>query len=130
MKRINVPSGSAYENVIGFSRAVRVGNTVSVAGTAPIGEKGNTEYPGDLYRQSVRCLEIIKKAIADAGGRLEDVIRTRVYLKDISEWEKAARAHGEFFSDIKPACTFVEVRGFVREDWLVEIEADCLLGGS
>jgi len=128
MKRINVSSGSAYEKPIGFSRAVRIGNCISVSGTAPIGLDGNTAYPGDLYRQTIHCIEIIKKAIFDAGGDLENVIRTRVYLKDISEWEKAAKAHGEFFADIKPACTFLEVKGLIKDDWLVELEADCIIG--
>jgi enamine deaminase RidA (YjgF/YER057c/UK114 family) len=127
MQRINVSSGSAYEKPIGFSRAVRIGNIISVSGTAPIGSDGNTHSPGDLYRQTIRCLEIIKKSIIDAGGQLENVIRTRLYLTDITQWEKAAKAHGEFFSDIRPACTFVEVKGLIKDDWLVEMEADCVL---
>jgi enamine deaminase RidA (YjgF/YER057c/UK114 family) len=127
MKRLNVSSGSAYEKPIGFSRAVRIGNFISVSGTAPIGPDGNTSHPGDLYRQTIRCIEIIKKAIMDAGGQLDNVIRTRVFLKDISEWEKAAKAHGEFFTDIRPACTFVEIKGLIKDDWLVEMEADCVI---
>ena len=127
MNRLNVSSGSAYEKPIGFSRAVRIGNFISVSGTAPIGPDGTTSYPGDLYRQTIRCIEIIKKAIMDAGGQLDNVIRTRVFLKDISEWEKAAKAHGEFFTNIRPACTFVEIKGLIKDDWLVEIEADCVI---
>lgn len=127
MKRLNVSSRSAYEKPIGFSRAVRIGNFISVSGTAPIGPDGNTSNPGDLYRQTIRCIEIIKKAITDAGGQLDNVIRTRVFLKDISEWEKAAKAHGEFFTGIRPACTFVEIKGLIKDDWLVEMEADCLV---
>jgi enamine deaminase RidA (YjgF/YER057c/UK114 family) len=127
MKRLNISSGSAYEKPIGFSRAVRIGNVISVSGTAPIAEDGTTYCPGDLYRQTVRCIEIIKKAIIDAGGQLENVIRTRIYLKNISEWERAAQAHGEFFSDIRPACTFVEIKGLIKDDWLVEMEADCII---
>ena len=127
MNRLNVSSGSAYEKPIGFSRAVRIGNFISVSGTAPIGPDGNTYYPGDLYRQTIRCIEIIKKAIMDAGGQLDNVIRTRVFLKDISEWEKAAKAHGEFFTDIRPACTFVEIKALIKDDWLVEMEADCVI---
>jgi enamine deaminase RidA (YjgF/YER057c/UK114 family) len=127
MDRINVSSGSAYEKPIGFSRAVRIGNFISVSGTAPIGKDGNTAFPGDLYHQTIHCIEIIKKAICDAGGNLENVIRTRVYLKDISEWEKAAKAHGEFFTNIRPACTFVEIKGLIKDDWLVEMEADCII---
>jgi enamine deaminase RidA (YjgF/YER057c/UK114 family) len=128
MNRLNVSSGSAYEKPIGFSRAVRIGNFISVSGTAPIGPDGITSSPGDLYRQTIRCIEIIKKAIMDAGGQLDNVIRTRVYLKDISEWEKAAKAHGEFFTNIRPACTFVEIKGLIKDDWLVEMEADCVIG--
>jgi len=126
MERLNVSSGSAYEKPIGFSRAVRIGNFISVSGTAPVASDGNTAFPGDLYRQTIHCLEIINKAIYEAGGRLEDVIRTRVYLKNISDWEKAAKAHGEFFTNIRPACTFVEISGLIKDDWLVEIEADCI----
>jgi enamine deaminase RidA (YjgF/YER057c/UK114 family) len=127
MNRLIISSGSAYEKPIGFSRAVRIGNFISVSGTAPIGPDGNTSYPGDLYRQTIRCIEIIKNAIMDAGGQLDNVIRTRVFLKDISEWEKAAKAHGEFFTNIRPACTFVEIKGLIKDDWLVEMEADCVV---
>ena len=127
MKRINISSGSEYEKPIGFSRAVRIGNIISVAGTAPISTDGSTYHPGDLYLQTKRCLEIIEKAITDAGGKLENVIRTRIFLKDISEWKYAAKAHGEFFSEIRPACSFIEVKGFIMNDWLIEAEADCVI---
>jgi len=127
MTRINISSGSEFEKPIGFSRAVRIGNIISVSGTAPIAEDGTTAHRNDLYNQTKRCLEIMKKAITDAGGKLEDVIRTRILLKDISDWENAAKAHGEYFSGILPACTFVEVSGFIKEDWLVETEADCVI---
>lgn len=127
MKRINISSGSAYEKPIGFSRAVRIGNIISVAGTAPLAADGTTSHPNDLYNQTKRCLEIMIKAIADAGGKPENVIRTRIYLKDISDWENAAKAHGEFFSEIRPASTFIEVKGFIKDDWLVETEADCVI---
>lgn len=127
MKRINISSGSEYEKPIGFSRAVRIANIISVAGTAPIAADGTTAYPGDLYNQTKRCLAIMKKAITEAGGKLENVIRTRIYLKDISGWMNAAKAHGEYFSEIRPACTFVEVKGLIKDDWLVETEADCVI---
>jgi enamine deaminase RidA (YjgF/YER057c/UK114 family) len=127
MKRINISSGSEFEKPIGFSRAVRIGNIISIAGTAPLAPDGSTAYPDDLYNQTKRCLEIIEKAITDAGGKLENVIRTRVFLKDISDWKKAAKAHGEYFSEIRPASTFVEVKGFINADWLVEMEADCVI---
>jgi enamine deaminase RidA (YjgF/YER057c/UK114 family) len=121
-----VSSGSPFEPRIGFSRAVRVGPYVAVSGTAPIAVGGGTASPGDLYGQTKRCLEIIAQAVADAGLSLNSVIRTRVMLTDISRWEEAARAHGEFFAAVKPACTFVEVKGLISWDWLVEIEADCV----
>lgn len=124
MQRQLISSGSPFEKPIGFSRAVRVGNVIAVSGTAPIAPGGGTAYPGDLYRQARTCLEIIKDAIEKAGGRLEDVIRTRIMLIDISRWQEAARAHGEFFGDIRPASTFIQVSRFIDEDWLVEIEAD------
>ncbi len=127
MTRKNVPSKSPMEELIGFSRAVRVGNIISVAGTAAIAPDGSTACPDDVYGQTKCCFGIMKAAIEEAGGRLEDVIRTRIMLKDVSRWEEAAKAHSEFFSVIKPACTFVEVKGFVKEDWLVEIEADCVI---
>jgi enamine deaminase RidA (YjgF/YER057c/UK114 family) len=127
MKRINISSSSEFEKPIGFSRAVRIGNILSVSGTAPIAQDGTTAHRNDLYNQTKRCLEIMKKAITDAGGKLENVIRTRILLKDISDWENAAKAHGEYFSGIRPACTFVEVSGFIKEDWLVETEADCVI---
>lgn len=125
MSRQLISSGSPFEKPIGFSRAVRTGSTIAVSGTAPIAPGGGTAYPGDLYRQTRTCIEIIKAAVEAAGGRLEDVIRTRIMLTDIDQWQEAARAHGEFFGDIRPASTFVEVSRFIDKDWLVEMEADC-----
>jgi enamine deaminase RidA (YjgF/YER057c/UK114 family) len=121
-----VSSGSPFEPRIGFSRAVRVGRFVAVSGTAPIAPGGGVACPGDVYGQTKRCLEIVAQAIADAGLSLDSTIRTRVMLTDISQWEAAARAHGEFFAIVKPANTFVEVKGFINREWLVEIEADCV----
>ena len=127
MKRQNISSGSPFEKPIGFSRAVRIGNMISVSGTAPLADDGSNAFPGDMYNQTKRCISIIEKAILQAGGKLDNVIRTRVFLTDISRWEEAARAHGECFSKILPASTFVGVSGLINRDWLVEIEADCLL---
>lgn len=127
MTRTNVSSGSPLETPIGFSRAVRIGNMIAVSGTAPMNDDGSTSSPGDVYGQSKRCLEIMFKAIEKAGGRIQDIIRTRIFLTDATRWEEAAKAHGEFFSEIKPACTFVEVSRFIKEDWLVETEADCVI---
>lgn len=112
---------------MGFSRAVRVGNNLSVAGTAPIAAGGGTDGVGDVHFQKVRCLEIIGKALKDAGASMSDVVRMRIMLTDATTWSEAARAHGEVFSDIRPACTVVEVTGFVDPDWLVELEADAIV---
>lgn len=127
MVRKNVSSGSPMEEFIGFSRAVRVGNLISVSGTAAIAPDGSTAYPDSVYEQTKYCIGIMKKAIEESGGRLEDVVRTRIMLKDISKWKDAAKAHNEFFMAIKPACSFIEVKGFVKEDWLVETESDCII---
>ena len=121
-----VSSGSPFEPRIGFSRAVRVGQIVAVSGTAPIAPDGSVACPGDVYGQTKRCLEIVTKAVADAGLSLENVVRTRIMLTDITQWEAAARAHGEFFASIRPANTFVEVSGFINRALLVEVEADCV----
>ena len=127
MIRKRVSSGSPLEPEIGFSRAVRVGSIIAVSGTAPILPGGGTAAPGDVYGQTRRCLEIIREALALAGGRLEQVVRTRVMLTDIDTWREAARAHGECFGAVRPACTFVEVSRFIDPDWLVEVEADCVV---
>jgi len=122
-----VSSGSRFEPEIGFSRAVRVGAHISVAGTAPISATGGNAALGDVYGQTKRCLEIIDAAIVEAGGNLQDVTRTRVMLLDMTTWREAARAHGEFFGAIRPASTFVQVSRFIDPQWLVEIEADAIV---
>jgi enamine deaminase RidA (YjgF/YER057c/UK114 family) len=127
MTRQMISSGSPYEQPIGFSRAVRVGNLIAVSGTAPIAGDGSVACPGDLYGQTRRCLEIIGAAVREAGGTLANVFRTRVMLCDVSRWREAARAHGEVFGAIRPASTFVGVAALVEKGWLVEIEADCLV---
>ncbi len=126
--RQTVSSGSTYEPRIGFSRAVRVGDVVAVAGTAPIGPDGSTVGHGDVYQQTVRCLDIIQDAVEQTGLTLDNVVRTRIMLTDLSQWEEAARAHGDRFTDIRPAATFVQVAGFLDPNWLVEIEADAIAG--
>ncbi len=130
MRRQNISSGSPFEKPIGFSRAVRMGERIAVSGTAPIAPDGSTAHPGDMYGQTLRCLEIIREAIAKAGGGLENVIRTRVYLTDAERWQDAASAHGKIFGDIRPACTFVEVRRLIDPEWLVEIEAEAVVNGK
>ncbi|MET3794490.1 RidA family protein [Aquamicrobium terrae] len=125
-----VSSGSPLEPEIGFSRAVRVGPHIAVAGTAPIGPDGKAEHKGNVYAQTKLCLEIAAKAITEAGGHLDQVIRTRLMLTEIDQWREAARAHGEVFSEIRPVCTFVQVSRFIDPDWLVEIEMDCVNSGG
>ena len=127
MSRKLVSSGSYLEPEIGFSRAVRVGQMVAVAGTAPIAAEGGPAAPVDVYGQTKLCLEIIDRAVSAAGATMAQVIRTRIMLTDISRWRDAARAHGEVFHDVRPACTFVQVSGFIDPTWLVEIEADCVI---
>jgi enamine deaminase RidA (YjgF/YER057c/UK114 family) len=127
MDRQLVSSGSAFEPKIGFSRAVRVGPFISVSGTAPLAPDGGTASPGDLYAQTKRCLEIIEKAINDAGGKREHVVRTRLFLKEMSNWQDAGRAHGEFFKNIRPASTMVQIVQAIDPSWLVEIEADAIV---
>ena len=127
MTRQNIPSGSPLEPRIGFSRAVRIGQHVAIAGTAPIAAAGGTEGVGDVAAQTRRCLEIGLEALTQAGGTSNHVIRTRIILTDISLWQEAARVHGEFFADIRPACTFMEVSRFIDPDWLVETEIDAII---
>ena len=122
-----VTSGSPLEPEIGFSRAVRSGPYICVAGTAPIAAHGGTAAPGDAYGQTVRCLDIVEEALTGAGGSLADVIRIRVMLTDIGQWRLAARAHAERFAQVRPACTFVEVARFIEPDWLVEVEVDAIV---
>ncbi len=128
MKRQIVASGSKYEPIIGFSRAVRIGNVIAVGGTAPIGADGKTVGVGDPAVQTRRCLEIIVTAIERAGGKKEDVIRTRVFFTRQADWEVIGRAHGEVFGEIRPASTMAIVKGLIDDEWLVEIEADAVIG--
>lgn len=127
MQRTLVSSGAIFETQIGFSRAVRVGPHIAVSGTAPIAPGGGVACPGDLYGQTLRCLSIIEKAINDAGGKREHVIRTRIFLKEMSNWQEAGRAHGEFFRDIRPASTMIQIVQAIDPGWLVEIEADAIV---
>lgn len=121
-------SGSPFEPVMGFSRAVRVGPHVHVAGTAPI-MPGGGEPPTDAYGQTKRCLEIILAALTEAGARPEDVVRTRVYATSAEFFEEVARAHGEIFGEIRPANAYIVVTGFVDPRWLVELEAEAIVTG-
>ncbi|MGW5425538.1 RidA family protein [Streptomyces sp. NPDC003943] len=124
--RKNIGSGSPLEPEIGFSRAVRKGAHVAVAGTAPIADDGTTAGVGDVHAQTVRCIDIAETALRAAGASLDDVVRTRIMLTDITTWKEAAKAHGERFAGIRPVTTFVEVSRFIDPDWLVEIEVDAV----
>lgn len=123
--RKNITSGAPWENIVGYCRAVKVGNIVEVSGTAPI--KDGKVVGKDAYTQTKVCLEIIEEALMKAGGKMEDVVRTRMYVTDISKWEAIGKAHGEVFGHIKPATTMVEVKSLIDGDMLVEIEASAIL---
>src|SRR5262245_53142009 len=125
-----ISSGSPYEPKVGISRAVRVGPIISVAGTAPLGPDGRTVGLGDPAAQACRCLEIIAASLHGAGASLRDVVRTRILLTRIADWEAVAMVHGEFFRDIRPVNTIMQVSRFIDPDWLLEIEADAVLDGS
>ncbi len=126
MERRRVSSGSPYEPIIGFARAVRVGDRVLVSGTAPIWPDGSCEP--DAATQMRRCIEIIATALEEAGARLTDVVRTRTFLVDAVDAEAVQRAHGEAFADIRPASTMVVVRAFLDPRWKVEVEAEAVIG--
>ncbi len=127
-ERSVVSSNSPFEPVIGSSRAVRIGSTITVSGTARLTPEGTTFEPGNPVAQTRRCFEIIRQSIERLGGSMSDVVRTRIYLTRIDDWEMVARVHGEFFREIRPASTMVQVCRFIDREWLVEIEADAIVG--
>ena len=128
MTRRNISSDSPFEPIVGFSRAVRIGNVIAIGGTAPIGADGETVGVGDPAAQARRCFEITRAALAEAGASMTDVIRTRFLLTRIEDWQAVAQVHGEFFADIRPVNTIVQVSRFIDPDWLVETEVDAVAG--
>ncbi|HLA40334.1 MAG TPA: RidA family protein [Candidatus Glassbacteria bacterium] len=127
MKRRNVTSGTQWEETVGYSRAVRIGGRVLVSGTTAVDEQGRVVGERDPYRQALAALKKIEKALNQVGASIEDVVRTRMYVTDISQWREVGRAHGEFFSKVKPAATMVEVSRLIRPELLVEIEVEAVV---
>lgn len=128
MERSRISTGTEWEPKVGYSRAVAVGNRILVSGTTATDEDGEPVAPGDPERQTRKALEIVVDAIEDAGGRREDVVRTRMYVVDADDWETVGEVHGEFFGDVRPASTMVEVSSLIGPEYVVEVEAEAVVG--
>jgi len=128
--RKSVSSGSPFETSVGFSRAVQIGNIIAVSGTAPIGPDGKTVAPGDAASQARRCFEISIAALEELGATPDDIIRTRMMLTRIEDWEAVARVHGEFFGEIRPASTMIQVATLIDPQWLIETEMDAVIASN
>jgi len=127
MQRTNYSSGAKWEEIVGYSRAVKMGNIIEITGTVAVDDNDRVVGDNDAYQQTKFIIEKIEKVLLRAGGALKDIVRTRMFVTDISRWEEYGRAHGEFFKDIRPSTSMIEVKGLIAPDYLIEIEATAII---